>query len=87
MTAWSIFFTYIILKAIDFTIGLRVSADAEEKGLDLAIHYESLVPKSKTDAFGKYSHLAKSSQDKINEGSTSQTKYEKYQNFVGKYLT
>ena len=87
VTVWSAFFTYVLLKAVDYTLGLRVSVDAEERGLDLAIHDESLVSRSKTDAFGKYIHLAKGNEDNANGSTTSQTKYEKYQSFVGKYLT
>jgi len=32
----------IILKLIDLTIGLRVSADEEREGLDIALHGESV---------------------------------------------
>jgi len=32
--------TFVILKAIDLTIGLRVSAEDERDGLDLALHGE-----------------------------------------------
>jgi ammonium transporter, Amt family len=34
--------SYIILKLIDVTIGLRVSEDAERQGLDVALHGESV---------------------------------------------
>jgi Amt family ammonium transporter len=34
--------SYIILKLIDLTIGLRVSADEEREGLDLALHGEKV---------------------------------------------
>jgi Amt family ammonium transporter len=34
--------TFIILKVIDVTIGLRVSADEEREGLDLALHGEKI---------------------------------------------
>ncbi|MBN9556710.1 MAG: ammonium transporter, partial [Alphaproteobacteria bacterium] len=34
--------TFLILKAIDATIGLRVSREAEIEGLDLHLHGESL---------------------------------------------
>src|SRR6202043_4121187 len=34
--------SFIILKAIDFTIGLRVGADIEREGLDLALHGETV---------------------------------------------
>ncbi len=81
ITAWSVFFTYVILKITDYAIGLRVSEDAEEKGLDLAIHDESLVSKSKIETFGKYAQLSKGLEQ------NNQTKYEKYQNMIGKYLS
>ena len=32
----------IILKVIDLTIGLRVSADIEREGLDIALHGEAV---------------------------------------------
>ncbi|MEP6898506.1 MAG: ammonium transporter [Rhodanobacter sp.] len=38
--AWSAVFTLIILKLIDWTIGLRVSEEQEQIGLDLALHEE-----------------------------------------------
>lgn len=38
---WSGFFSFIILKALDKTIGLRVSADEEMQGLDIALHEET----------------------------------------------
>ena len=34
--------SFIILKVIDFTIGLRVGADVEREGLDLALHGETV---------------------------------------------
>src|SRR6266480_8138441 len=34
--------SFIILKVIDFTIGLRVGADIEREGLDLALHGETV---------------------------------------------
>ena len=37
---WCGVFSFIILKLIDITIGLRVSADEETEGLDLALHNE-----------------------------------------------
>ena len=40
---WSFIWTYILLQIIDKTIGLRVSADDEELGLDSSIHGESNV--------------------------------------------
>ena len=38
--AWCAAVTYGILKAIDVTIGLRVAAEEETEGLDLADHGE-----------------------------------------------
>jgi Amt family ammonium transporter len=38
--AWSGVVTFIIVKAIDMTIGLRVSEEEERQGLDLALHEE-----------------------------------------------
>jgi Amt family ammonium transporter len=34
--------SFIILKAIDLTIGLRVSVDDEREGLDISLHGEVL---------------------------------------------
>jgi len=41
---WAAFMTAIICILIEKTIGLRVSAEAEEMGLDSSIHGESIVP-------------------------------------------
>ena len=38
---WSALFTYLILKLIDSVIGLRVTADQEVEGLDIALHEET----------------------------------------------
>ena len=38
---YSMIVTFIILKAIDAIVGLRVDADAEVRGLDLAEHSEA----------------------------------------------
>ncbi|MHC1480595.1 ammonium transporter [Frateuria aurantia] len=38
--AWSGILTFVILKLLDLTIGLRVSAEQEQMGLDLAEHEE-----------------------------------------------
>ncbi len=38
--AWSGIATYVILKLLDATIGLRVSSEQEVEGLDLALHDE-----------------------------------------------
>ncbi len=40
--AWSAGGTYLLLKATDFLVGLRVSQDEERQGLDEALHGESL---------------------------------------------
>ena len=37
---WSFVLSYILARAIDATIGLRVSEDEERRGLDLALHEE-----------------------------------------------
>jgi Amt family ammonium transporter len=39
--AWSAIVTFVILKGIDLTIGLRVEAEAENNGLDTTLHGES----------------------------------------------
>jgi Amt family ammonium transporter len=39
---WSFVWSLIILKLIDLTIGLRVTADEEREGLDITQHGESL---------------------------------------------
>ncbi|HEX2791715.1 MAG TPA: ammonium transporter [Steroidobacteraceae bacterium] len=39
---WSFVMSIIILKLIDLTMGLRVSADEEREGLDISLHGESL---------------------------------------------
>ena len=44
---WSFAGTYVILQAIDNTIGLRVSVIEEEAGLDSSIHGEQIGPHSK----------------------------------------
>ena len=33
--------SYVILKGVDATIGLRVDSDEERQGLDIALHDES----------------------------------------------
>jgi Amt family ammonium transporter len=38
---WSLFGTYVILKILQSTIGLRVSEDEEAQGLDISAHGES----------------------------------------------
>jgi len=40
---WSGIASFVILKAIDLTIGLRVSKDVEIEGLDLALHGETVT--------------------------------------------
>lgn len=37
---WSAFFTFVILKILDRTIGIRVSAEQEQEGLDVVLHDE-----------------------------------------------
>ncbi len=40
-TAWSAVFSYLILKLLDKTLGLRVTADEEMEGLDIVLHEET----------------------------------------------
>jgi ammonium transporter, Amt family len=39
--AWAAVVTYVVLKAIDFTLGLRVDQETEHEGLDGPLHGES----------------------------------------------
>lgn len=39
--AWSALFSYGLLKLIDFFVGLRVSEDEEQQGLDIVLHEET----------------------------------------------
>lgn len=39
--AWSALFTYVILKAIEKFVGLRVTSDEEQEGLDIVLHEET----------------------------------------------
>jgi Amt family ammonium transporter len=39
---WSGVISFVLLKLIDLTIGLRVSKESEEEGLDLALHGEAI---------------------------------------------
>ncbi len=41
VTGWSFALSFIILKAVDWTIGLRVTVDEENVGLDLSQHGET----------------------------------------------
>lgn len=41
---WSVVVTWILLKLIDMTLGLRVGIDEELLGLDMACHGESVMP-------------------------------------------
>jgi ammonia channel protein AmtB len=40
---WAGFVSFLLLKAIDSTIGLRVSAEDEDAGLDTSLHNETIV--------------------------------------------
>jgi ammonium transporter, Amt family len=42
VVAYDVVVTLIILKVVDLTIGLRVSADIEREGLDIALHGEAV---------------------------------------------
>jgi len=39
---WSGVISFVLLNLIDLTIGLRVSKESEEEGLDLALHGEAI---------------------------------------------
>jgi Amt family ammonium transporter len=39
--AWSAVVTFVLLKVIDLTLGLRVTVEAEHDGLDSTLHGES----------------------------------------------
>lgn len=48
--AWSGIVSFILLKSIDMTIGLRVSEEEEEEGLDSSLHGETIVtPEAKAE--------------------------------------
>ncbi len=38
---WSAVFSYLILKVLDKWIGIRVTADEEQQGLDIIMHEET----------------------------------------------
>ena len=44
---WAAFMSFILLVTIDRTIGLRVSAEDEDAGLDSSLHGESILPTTK----------------------------------------
>jgi len=37
---WSAFFTFVILKVLDSTLGIRVTVEQEQEGLDVVLHNE-----------------------------------------------
>jgi ammonium transporter, Amt family len=39
---YDVIVSLILLKLVDFTIGLRVDAEVEREGLDLALHGEAV---------------------------------------------
>jgi Amt family ammonium transporter len=39
--AWAAIVTFVLLKGLDLTVGLRVDAEIEHDGLDTALHGES----------------------------------------------
>jgi len=41
-TAYTAVVSYVLLKLVDWTIGLRVTAEEEREGLDIALHGESI---------------------------------------------
>ena len=62
--AWSGIVSFILLKSIDMTIGLRVSEEEEEAGLDASLHGETIVnPENKKDS-GKFKRV---NQGEVNE--------------------
>jgi ammonium transporter, Amt family len=40
---WCAVVSFVILKALDLIMGLRVDSDSEREGLDLALHGESIA--------------------------------------------
>jgi Amt family ammonium transporter len=50
--AWAMLVTFILLKAIDLVLGLRVDAEIEHDGLDGALHGESAYGSSSGGAHG-----------------------------------
>jgi Amt family ammonium transporter len=38
--AWSGVLTFVLLKVVDATVGMRVGAEQESEGLDTALHNE-----------------------------------------------
>ncbi len=50
--AWSAVVTFVLLKAIDLTVGLRVDAEVEHDGLDGALHGESAYGSPSATAHG-----------------------------------
>jgi Amt family ammonium transporter len=45
--------SFVIAKAIDLTIGLRVDPDVEDEGLDLALHAETAYSFGELGAMGR----------------------------------
>jgi len=43
--AYSFILTYAIIKLIDITIGIRVSSDEEDAGLNMSLHGENFAGK------------------------------------------
>jgi len=76
--AWSGFISFFILYAIDVTIGLRVSAEEEDLGLDASIHGESIVAETDfldTNSFVeniKYEETRNASVPKVDSSSASE---------------
>jgi Amt family ammonium transporter len=50
--AWSAVVTFVVLKAIDLVIGLRVAPETEREGLDGALHGESAYGSASSTAHG-----------------------------------
>ena len=72
---WSGFMSYLILKVLDMTIGLRISADSEELGLDDSLHGEKVVQatlddSSRPSANSSHHHVPISTDEKEIESAT-----------------
>lgn len=60
VAGWSAFMTFVILKALDLTIGLRISEKDEEDGLDSSLHGETIIV---LDQYTKVEGGSRSSKD------------------------
>jgi len=60
--AWSGIVSYVLLKVLDLTLGLRVSA-SEENDLDQSKHGETIIPKLQLDDQSKHNPLVENTQN------------------------